>query len=137
MPKESVLTSKEKESFKIKKFIFHIIVQSSLNPRFLDEVELSEDQAEFFKDRFSDASYGTQFEFNDKKTSDVFKNCTLILDNPEEKFLEISKILTASFQSHHKKTMNDGVLITALVTVLDTIDLVFLIKLDNRKVYGY
>jgi nucleoid-associated protein YejK len=137
MPKESVLTSKEKESFKIKKFIFHIIVQSSLNPRFLDEVELSEDQAEFFKERFSDASYGTQFEFNDKRTSDVFKNCTFILDNPEAKFLEISKILTASFQSHHKKTMNDGVLITALVSVLDKIDLVFLIKLDNRKVYGY
>jgi hypothetical protein len=137
MAKESVLTWAEKESFQIEKFIFHIIIQSDLNPKFLDEVILTEEQSKFFRDRFSDASEGTQFEFNDKNTSEVFKNCKLIVDNPDKNFLEISKSLTASFQKHHKKTTNDGVFITALVSVVKKVDLIFLIKLDNRKVYEY
>ncbi len=137
MAKESVLTIAEKESFKIKKLIFHIIKQSDLNPIFLDEVVLTAEQSTFFSDRFSDASQGTQFEFNDKKTSEVYKECKLIVANAEKHFHEMSKSLTASFQTHHKKTTNDGVFITALVSVLDEVDLIFLIKLDNRKVYEY
>lgn len=137
MAKESVLTQAEKDSFKIKRFIFHIIKQDELNPIFLDEVVLDKEQSIFFQDRFSDASQGTQFEFNDKKTSEVYKNCKAIIDDPEKNFLSVSKDLTASFQTHHKKTSNDGVFITALVSVMDKTDLIFLIKLDNRKVYEY
>jgi 37-kD nucleoid-associated bacterial protein len=138
MAKESVLTQAEKESFKIKRFIFHIIKQSELNPIFLDEVVLDKNQERFFQDRFGDVSQGTQFEFNDKRTSDVYKKCVAIIKDPEKNFLEVSKELTASFKSHHiNKSTNDGVFITALVSVMDKTDLVFLIKLDNRKVYGY
>jgi hypothetical protein len=138
MAKESVLTQAEKDSFKIKRFIFHIIKQSELNPIFLDEVSLDEGQTKFFQDRFGDVSQGTQFEFTNKDTSDFYKKCIAIIENPEEKFLEISKDLTASFKSHHiNKSTNDGVFITALVSVMDKTDLIFLIKLDNRKVYGY
>ncbi len=137
MAKESVFSQAEKDSFKIKRFIFHIIKQTDINPIFLDEVELSDEQSIFFQDRFSDASQGTQFEFNDKKTSEVYKNCKAIIEDPEKNFLKVSKDLTASFQTHHKKTTNDGVFITSLVSVMDKVDLIFLIKLDNRKVYGY
>jgi hypothetical protein len=137
MAKESVLSQTEKDSFKIKRFIFHIIKKDELNPIFLDEVILDDSQIKFFQDRFADVSQGTQFEFNDKTTSDVYKNCKLIIDNVDENFLNVSKDLTASFKNHHKKTTNDGVFIIALVSVLDKADLIFLLKLDNRKVYGY
>lgn len=137
MAKESVLNQAEKDSFKIKRFIFHIIKQADINPIFLDEVVLSKEQSTFFQDRFSDASQGTQFEFNDKKTSEVYKNCKAVITDPEKSFVEVSKDLTASFQTHHKKTTNDGVFITALVSVIDKVDLIFMIKLDNKKVYGY
>lgn len=40
MAKESVLSQAEKDSFKIKRFIFHIIRKDELNPIFLDEVIL-------------------------------------------------------------------------------------------------
>lgn len=137
MAKDSVLTQTEKDSVKIKKFIFHIIVESELNPLFLDEVNLTEEQLEFFRKRFVDAAEGTQFEFNDKLTSEVFKNCKTIIDNPEENFYEMSRHLTASFKTHHKKTTSDGVFITSLVSVKDKADIIFLLKLDNKKVYEY
>lgn len=137
MAKESVLTQSEKDSIKIKKFIFHIIVESELNPIFLDEVNLTGEQLEFFRKRFIDAAEGTQFEFNDKSTSEVFKIGEKIVENPEENFFEMSRHLTASFKNHHKKTTSDGVFITALVSVKDSADIIFLLKLDNRKVYEY
>lgn len=138
MARESVLNQAEKDSFKIKRFIFHIIRQSELNPIFLDEVVLTKEQMVFFQDRFGEVSQGTQFEFNDKTTSDVYKNCKGIINDPEKNFFEVSRDLTASFKTHHKKkTTNDGVFITSLVSVMDKADLIFLIKLDNRKVYEY
>jgi hypothetical protein len=137
MTKESVLTEAQKESILIKKFIFHIIMKEELNPQFLDEVELTTEQLEFFKKRFIDAAEGTQFLFNDTKTSEVYKNCKAIIENPEKEFIEISRQLTASFKTHHKASMNDGVFITALVSVLGKEDLIFLIKIDHRNVYEY
>lgn len=137
MAKESVLTQAEKDSVKIKKFIFHIIVESELNPIFLDEVSLTDEQLEFFRKRFVDAAEGTQFEFNDKSTSEVFKNCKTAVDDPERNFYEISRQLTASFKTHHKKSMSDGVVITSLVSVKDKADIIFLLKIDNKTVYEY
>lgn len=138
MAKESVLTQAEKDSFKIKRFIFHIIKQDEFNPIYLDEVILTDEQTKFFQARFADVSQGTQFEFNDKDRSDFYKNCKALIENPEENFRKVSEDLTASFKSYHKKgTTNDGVFITALVSVMDKTDLIFLLKIDNRKVYGY
>jgi len=138
MAKESVLNQAERDSFRIKRFIFHIIKQEELKPIYLDEVILNDEQTKFFQARFAEVSQGTQFEFNDKTTSDVYKKCKTIIDDSDKNFLEVSRELTASFKSHHiKNTTNDGVLITALVSVMDKTDLIFLIKLDNRKVYEY
>lgn len=137
MPKESVLTQNEKASAKIEKFIFHIIIESELNPIFLDEVDLTDEQLDFFRLQFLEAAEGTQFDFNDNSTSEVYKNCEKIIENPNENFFNISKDLTASFKSHHKKNMNDGVFITALVSINGSNNLIFLLKLDNRKVFEY
>lgn len=137
MPKESVLTQSEKDSIKIKEFIFHIIIESELNPIFLDQVELTPEQLEFFKKRFIDAAEGTQFIFKDRTTSEIFKNCKSIVEDSDKNFHDQSKFLTASFKNHHRKSMSDGVFITALVTIKDECDIVFLLKLDNKKVYEY
>jgi hypothetical protein len=137
MAKESVLTQPQKDSIQIKKFIFHIIIESELNPVFLDEIELTPSQLDFFRQRFIDAAEGTQFEFNDKTTSDVFIRCEKIVNDPDQ-FHEMSKFLTASFKTHHKKkTTSDGVFITSLVSIEDKADIIFLLKIDNKKVYEY
>jgi len=47
MAKESVLTLQEKESIKIEKFIFHIIIENEDEPQYLDEVVISDEQKEF------------------------------------------------------------------------------------------
>ena len=137
MPKESVLTEAEKESFKIEKFIFHIIIQQDPVPIYLDEVVLSESQELFFKKRFSDISQGTQYVFKEKDKSELFQDCTRLIDDPQKNFVDISKKITASFKGHHNKNTNDGVFITALVSVGEERKLIFLIKLDHRTVYQY
>src|SRR5690606_31967388 len=59
------------------------------------------------------------------------------VDDPDKNFYEISRHLTASFKTHHKKTTSDGVFITSLVSVKDKTDILFLLKLDHKKVYEY
>jgi len=137
MPKESVLTQKEKDSFEIEKFIFHIIVQESIVPIFLDEITLDADQVDFFKKRFTEVSEGIQHIFKDSANSNFYSLCASLLEDPDKSFLDVSKKLTTSFKDHHKKNMTDGVFITALVKVEGERKLIFLLKLDHRKVYEY
>jgi len=69
MARESVLTTVEKESFEIDRFIFHIIIEADPAPIYLDEVTLNEDQIRFFKSRFIDISEGVQHIFKDPENS--------------------------------------------------------------------
>jgi hypothetical protein len=135
--KESVLSQKEKDSFEIEKFIFHIILESELKPIYLDEVVLDDSQVNFFRDRFTDVSEGVQHIFIDKNKSPFYKNCCNILKDPEKNFLPISEQLTASFKDLHNKNTNDGVFITSIVKVAGTRKLLFVLKIDHKKVYEY
>lgn len=137
MAKESVFNATQKASIEIEKFIFHIIIEDQFKPIFLDEVTLDEEQKKFFKKRFEDASEGTQFKFIDKKKSVVYKNCVEILENISENFITKSEDLTSDFKRHHTKNTNDGVFITAVIKILGKTELIFLMKLEHRKVYGY
>ncbi|GEP97669.1 nucleoid-associated protein [Chitinophaga cymbidii] len=137
MKKESGLSDSEKESFHIEKFIFHIIFAHEHVPTYLEEVSLTSEQEEFFKKRFGEISEGTQFVFKDKENSILYKNCKAIHDDPDANFIAMSKLITSLFRQHHKKTANDGVFITALVSMKNAQKLVFLLKLDHRIVYQY
>lgn len=137
MAKESVLTEAEKATFKIEKFIFHIIIQQDFQPIYLDEVTLTESQEDFFKKRFSDISEGTQYFFPEKDKSELYQHSSAIISNPEANFIKLSKNITYSFKQFHNKNTNDGVFITALVSVQDSRKLIFLLKLDHRTVYQY
>ena len=44
MPKESVLSIADKEAIKIEKLIFHIILTDDINPIFLEEVKITDEQ---------------------------------------------------------------------------------------------
>lgn len=137
MAKESVLTRTEKESFQIKKFIFHIIFKDDFQPEYLEEVTLNEAQENFFKSRFAEISEGTQFIFPDKKRAPLYQQCVDILAEPDRNFIEVSKRITYDFLKKHVKTTADGVFITALVSVSGSHTLIFLLKLDHTKVYQY
>lgn len=135
--KESVLSEKEKESFRIEKFIFHIILQDELKPIYLDEIILDDSQIEFFRDRFKDVSEGIQHLFVDEEKSHFYEDCQKILKNPAKNFLDISQKLTATFKEKHNRNMNDGVFITSIVKVENSRRLIFLLKIDHKKVYEY
>ncbi|UMY64677.1 MULTISPECIES: nucleoid-associated protein [unclassified Flavobacterium] len=137
MAKESVLSLAEKQSIVIKEFIFHIIVQEEEEPRYLDAVTISDEQKQFFRDRLIDVSQGNQFIFADKTTGATYKLCQKLLENTSQNFLEVSKSLTADFKSRHSKNTSDGVFITALAEIDGKRNLIFLVKLDHKKVYRY
>lgn len=137
MPKESVLSLEEKASITIEEFIFHIIIQEEDEPRYLDAVVISDEQKQFFRDRLIDVSQGNQYIFSDKETGATYKLCTDILADAASNFLDASKSLTADFKSRHSKNTSNGVFITALARIEGKRDLIFLVKLDHKKVYRY
>lgn len=137
MAKESVLTIEEKQSITIEEFIFHIIIQEEDEPRYLDAVSISDEQKQFFRDRLIDVSQGNQFIFNDKETGATYKLCQDILTDAKKNFLTASKSLTADFKGRHSKNTSDGVFITALAKISGKRNLIFLVKLDHKKVYRY
>lgn len=137
MAKESVLSIEEKQSITIEEFIFHIIIQEEEEPRYLDAVAISEEQKQFFRDRLVDVSQGNQFIFSDRETCATFKLCQNIVNNTNENFLIASKSLTSDFKSRHSRNTSDGVFITALAKIKGERKLIFLVKLDHKKVYRY
>lgn len=135
----SVFTIAQQESISIEKFIFHIIYSEEDNPRFLDRVDLTTAQKEFFKKRFIDASTGTKFRFIDQENSPFCQDC-FNLFRDDNAFLRSSRLLTTGFHQVHKRSANNGVFIISIVSMLveeEEINLAFLIKMDHTSVYQY
>lgn len=135
MARESVLSIAEKESISIDKLIFHIIITGDALPTFLDEIEITNEQKLFFKERLSDAAQGRQYVFTNNEPH-VKKLCSEILSANDKRFIEISKELTAEFHSTHSGNTNNGVFIVANASTNGR-KLLFLMKLDHKKVYEY
>jgi len=140
MARESTLTQIQKESIEIEKFIFHIIVVENDEPTYLDEVELTAAQKIFFKERIAEVAEGTQYTFIDKEHNSLATLCQgLNLDNPT--FVDKSKTISNNFKSHHGGTTTDGAFIIStfqmLSTDTETMTLIALIKMDQKKVLEY
>lgn len=135
MAKESVLTLEEKESIVIEKLIFHIIITDNITPTYLDEIEISEEQKKFFKDRLADVAQGRQYVFtlDNPRIQQLGKE---ILNANNKRFVEISKEITEGFQKTHRGNTNDGVFIVSVAST-NKRKLLFLVKLDHKKVYEY
>ncbi|WP_323589015.1 nucleoid-associated protein [Aliarcobacter butzleri] len=140
MATESTLTQSQKESIEIEKFIFHIIIVENDEPIYLDEVELTEAQKIFFKNRISEVAEGTQYNFIDKEHNTLAMLCQkLNIDNIN--FIDKSKIICNDFKSHHRGSMTDGAFIISTFSMLNTngirITLIALLKMDQKKVLEY
>lgn|SRR5574344_607316 len=135
MPKESVLSIADKEAIKIEKLIFHIILTDDVNPIFLEKVEITDEQQKFFRDRLADASQGRQYIFTEDNPP-IKTLAEEIINASDEDFLKISKDITSRFKSTHTSNMNNGVFIISIASI-HTRKLLFLIKLDHKKVYEY
>jgi hypothetical protein len=135
MARESVLSLSDKQAIKIEKLIFHIILTNDVEPVFLEELEITDEQQKFFKERLVDFAQGRQYIFTEGNPpiQVLAKN---IIKASDKDFLSISKDITSRFQTTHTKSTNDGVFIISTVSIKDR-KLLFLIKLDHKKVYEY
>jgi hypothetical protein len=135
MARESVLSMADKEAIKIDKLIFHIILTEDVKPVFLEELIITEEQQKFFKDRLADAAQGRQYIFttNNPPIQTLAKQ---IINASDKDFLSISKDITDRFKTTHTKNTNDGVFIISIASIKER-KLLFLIKLDHKKVYEY
>lgn len=134
MPRESVLTAAERNQIRIEKLIFHIILKDELQPRYLNEVAMTEEQRNFFRDRLEDAASGRQFVFIDDSSTKT--RAEQIIDCDNDRFVQLSKELAADFRRQHGASANDGVFIVSVASI-GARKLIFLIKFDHKKIYQY
>lgn len=135
MAKESVLTVADKEAIRIERLIFHIILTDNVNPIFLETIEITPEQQKFFRDRLADASQGRQYIFS-ADNPPIKDLATKILVASDEEFVRISKDITSRFKTAHNQSTNNGVFIVSVASIRNR-KLLFLIKLDHKKVYEY
>jgi hypothetical protein len=136
---ESVLLTWQRDGLEIENFIFHIIAPDDPNsvdgvvP--LDEVTLSEGQKQFFLERLKETSTGNKYLF--LPDSVVLPSFCKALLTAGEKFVEVSRQITADFAGRHKNNMSTGVFVIAEVSVPlqngKKGKLVYLVKLDHKK----
>jgi len=140
MPSESTLTQIQKDSITIDKFVFHIIVIDDDEPTYLDQVELTDSQRVFFKERIAEVAEGTQYNFIDK-SHNILAGLCRGLDGDEQSFIDNSKTICNDFKSHHSGNMTDGAFVITTFKMLNTdestITLIALIKMDQKKVLEY
>lgn len=118
MAVQAKFTEEVKNSLQIESFIYHIIRQDEEEPSLNDQVTLSLEQKEFFEERIRVSSKGTQFMFKHPEVNSTRAECLKILDDEENNLKRVSQSLTLRFFEDHNRSMNDGVFITAVVSVL-------------------
>jgi hypothetical protein len=101
----------------------------------LEELVITNEQQKFFKDRLADAAQGRQYIFTEDNPP-IQDLARQIVAASDKEFLKISKDMTDRFKTTHTKSTNDGVFIISIATIKSR-KLLFLIKLDHKKVYEY
>ena len=141
MPRESCLSRSEKESLRINRFIFHIIIKGNESPIYLDEVSLGTNELDFFKRRIVASSEGTQFVFrNDSGAESKMEQWARVLENDDSNFVNISKSIADAFLEEHTGNTKDGVLVVACVSITKNgrpCKLLSLIKMDHSRVLQF
>lgn len=125
------------KTLKIHEFIYHIMIQGTSLPEYLDEVVLSPSQEKFFTEKVTECARGTQYLFEDVNSSLTPTLCSEIVENPASNFVENSKKLAEHFLVSHPNTASSGVLIVTRITMqINTVtkSFVAVIKVDYTKV---
>ena len=134
MPRQSVLTAGERNQIQIEKLIFHIILKDEQQPRYLNEVTVTDEQRSFFRDRLDEAAAGRLFVFVEGSSTKAKSEELIDCDN--ERFVLLSKELAYDFRRLHGANTNNGVFIVAVAAIGER-KLVFLIKFDHKRIYQY
>ena len=138
MPSNATLTDTVIDSIQIEQFIYHIIIKDPRELKLNDVVTLSVDQKNFFEQRIQEACSGSQFVFTNP-TSNTFKSdCSDLLADPVAQLEDKSKELAQRFFDSHTGTMNDGVFIIAVISILHNDirkNLLAFLKVDYSTVY--
>lgn len=125
------------DSLQIENFIYHTIRHDLDEPSFNDEISLEQDQKEFFEKQIRRACEGTQFLFSSPKYNTCCIDCIDILHD-DSKLVPKSRMLAQRFFTAHNLTMNDGIFIVAIVSVLigdKRYRLLSFLKIDFTTVY--
>jgi hypothetical protein len=133
----SSVTEDSIKSLKIHEFIYHIMIQGTSLPQYLDKVTLSKSQEDFFTEKVIECARGTQYLFEDVNKSTTPVLCREIINNPTLNFVDNSKKLAEYFLVTHPNTASSGVLIITRVTmVVNTVakSFIAILKVDYTKV---
>ncbi|WP_269530728.1 nucleoid-associated protein [Chitinimonas sp. BJYL2] len=139
---DGVLNQAQRDSLEIVDFIFHIIapdVDEDDEVIFLDEVQLQDKQKEFFLARLREIAEGTQYVFKPDAVH-LKEKCEQLTAAPD-RFIELSRQITANFAGRHRGNMAAGVFIVSTVKYLAAAhnwqQLVFLVKMDKQPTFTY
>lgn len=140
---DGVLNQYHRDSLEIDNFIFHIIDPDAVNEEdkvlFLDEVQLTTRQQDFFLDRLKESSVGTQYSFLENAVH-LKEKCLQVVQEPD-RFIELSRQITADFSGRHEGNMSAGVFVVATVKYKvaegNVQKLIFLVKMDKRPSFTY
>lgn len=139
---EAVLSQAQRDSLELTDFIFHIIdPDAGEDDRvvYLDEVQLTESQRSFFLERLQEAAQGTQYVF--KQDAVHLQDKCLRLRDDVERFVEVSRQITADFAGRHRGQMSAGVFIVSKARFLISAhrwgEFAFLVKMDKQPSISY
>lgn len=142
MSHESTLTASEKDSLRIERFIFHIVIKGESEPRFLDEVRIEEKERSFFREMIASASEGTQFVFVKEidGADPVMARLSKSIIEDESNFVTLSKTIATEFLRQHKGNVSNGVFLISVVSIHrngSSRRLLSLIKVDHTRVLQF
>jgi len=143
---ESTISDRQKDSFIIADFIFHIIDVENQTENdgvvYLDDIALNERQKVFFLDRIKDATSGTQYVFATPQVS--LKRRIADLENPELglTFNNFSRLVTEDFANKHSGNMSSGIFVVCKVHYQlsengEQGKFIFLVKMDKQSSFKY
>lgn len=125
------------KTLKIHEFIYHIMIQGTSLPEYLEEVKLSRSQEAFFTSMIKECTKGTQYKFEDSEKSLVPLACKDIVLDPAKHFKDKSEEIAEHFLVSHPNTASSGVLIISRITMevdTETKSFIAIIKVDYTKV---
>jgi hypothetical protein len=125
------------QTLEIHDFIYHIMIQGTSLPEYLDDVTLSSSQKMFFRDKIKECARGTQYIFEDRDDSDTPILCKDILLKPDTHFVKNSRKLAEQFLRIHPNTASSGILIVSRISMEingNTVTFVSILKVDYIKV---
>jgi len=128
-----------RDSIEIHNFIYHILLTKADEVDYLNEVTLTTEQTNFFKEMIAESSRGTKYKFINVERSALFEQCSQIIENSsnDDMFVEKSKDIAQNFKAQHDNRMADGIVIVIAFSMevnLERSRFIAILKLDYKSV---